>query len=124
VRLALFEAGGDAFCEVGAGTYTITKFLVQCLARQGMFGNRAQYTTFVSSVPWRLIDSYPYTGGVQSGILPCGLALLNELRQYGTGQKRASPAMSCPNILLADKVIEMGLAAIVTPDFRHTQDPI
>src|SRR5262245_61960293 len=78
----------------------------------------------VSSVACRLIDSHPRTGGVQSGILPFRFALLDELRQDGTGQKRESSAVSCLDILFAGEVIEIHLAAIVAPDFRHTQGGI
>src|SRR5258706_16345422 len=79
------------------------------------------YVPFVSSIPRRFIDSHPRTGGVQSGVLPCGLALLNELRQDGTGQKRESPAVRCLHILFVSEVIEIHLTVIITPDFRHTQ---
>src|SRR5262245_32518546 len=76
------------------------------------------------AVACRFIDSHPRTGSVQSGILPFGLALLNELRQYSTGKKRESLAVRHFNILFAGEMIERRLATIVTPDFRHTQDSI
>jgi len=44
--------------------------------------------------------------------------------QYGTGQKRESPAVRCLNILFAAKAIEIRLVTVVTPDFRHTQGGI
>jgi len=59
-----------------------------------------------------------------SGILPFSLALLNALREHGTGQTKERPAVRCLNILFVDKLIEICLAAIVTPDFRHTQGRI
>ena len=76
------------------------------------------------AVACRLIDSRPRTGGIQSGILPFSFALFNKLRQYGTGQKRESPAVQCLNILFGAKVIEIGLVTVITPDFRHTQGGI
>ena len=78
----------------------------------------------VLAVPCRLINPHPFPGGVQSGILPFGLALLNKLRQDGTGQKRESLAVRCLNILFVSEVIEIRLTAIITPDFRHTQGGI
>src|SRR5262245_47620722 len=68
--------------------------------------------SFMSSIFRRFMGARPHTGSVQSSILPFGLALFNELRQYNTGQKMESPAVSCCNILLADKGIETCLAAV------------
>jgi pimeloyl-ACP methyl ester carboxylesterase len=76
------------------------------------------------AVACRLIDLRPRTGGVQSDILPFSFALLNKLSQHGTGQERESPAVRHLTILFASEVIERRLAAIITPDFRHTQGSI